>query len=347
MSTKIEWTDAVWNPTTGCNKVSTGCKYCYAEVMHRRLIGMKMPGYERPFLDGAYPNHAALDRPLKWKKPRRVFVNSMSDLFHENVPFEYIDEVFAVMALTPQHTYQVLTKRPERMAEYLKTGRREIVRDAALRYPEYQLNRMGFSGVFWPLDNVWLGTSVENQKAADERIPHLLNCPAAVRFLSCEPLVGKVDLKRYLLIDCECKRYFYGEDGCITGEWILDADCNQHDCNGMIEGIHWVIAGGESGRGHRPMHPEWARGLRDQCAAAGVPFFFKQWGRYTPNRPAGHVVKVAVDINGKDVVTRYHPSLPTDATMYRPLRSTNTHDNVLDGRTHLEFPVTDNQNQTR
>lgn len=319
--TRIEWTDAVWNPTTGCNKVSTGCKYCYAEVMHKRLIGMKMPGYERPFLAGAYPNEAALGRPLKWKKPRKVFVNSMSDLFHENVPFEYIDEVFAVMALTPQHTYQVLTKRPERMAEYLKTGRREIVRDAALRYPEYQLNRMGFSGVFWPLDNVWLGTSVENQKAADERIPHLLKCPAAVRFLSMEPLVGPVDL---------LKEYPTGK-GAVSYCALVD----------------WVIVGGESGRGHRPMHPEWARGLRDQCAAAGVPFFFKQWGRYTPNRPAGHVVRVAVDINGKDVVTRYHPSLPTDATMYRPLHSTNTHDNVLDGRTHLEFPLTNNQNQTR
>lgn len=290
MSTKIEWTDAVWNPTTGCNKVSQGCKYCYAEVMHKRLTGMKMPGYERPFLAGAYPNEAALGRPLKWKKPRKVFVNSMSDLFHENVPFEHIDKVFDVMRCTPQHTYQLLTKRPERMAEYLNVHR--TMKET--------------------LPNVWLGTSVENQKAADERIPHLLNCPAAVRFMSMEPLVGPVDL---------LKEYPTGK-GAVSYCALVD----------------WVIVGGESGRGHRPMHPEWARSLRDQCAAAGVPFFFKQWGRYTPNRPAGHVVKVAVDINGKDLVTRLEPSLPTDATMYRPLHSTNTHDNVLDGRTHLEFP---------
>jgi len=249
--TSIEWTDKVWNPTTGCNKVSRGCKHCYAEVMHKRLTGMGTVGYERSFLYGASPNPTALPRPFKWKKPRRVFVNSMSDLFHPNIPFDYIDRVFITMASCPQHTFQILTKRPERMAEYLNSGRtmHQIWKE------HYQC---------WPLSNVWLGTSVENQAVADERIPHLLNCPAAVRFLSCEPLLAELDL-----------RLFEGA--------ILEHKVKTLAATGKADiGIHWVIAGGESGHKAAPLHPDWVRGLRDQCQSAGVPFLFKQWGEWAP-----------------------------------------------------------------
>jgi len=272
MSTTIEWTDKVWNPTTGCNKVSRGCKNCYAEKMHKRLTGMRIAGYGRPFLDGAYPNPEALNRPLGWKKGKRVFVNSMSDLFHENIPFEYVDQVFAVMALTPQHTYQILTKRPVRMEEYM--NRRMISRawspsrkDSDIRFKYktpadnvYAIAR-GMKGrdaapnLIWPLPNVWLGTSVEDQKSADERIPHLLNCPAPVRFLSMEPLVGPVNFDA-VPVSVPFKSWYHG--------------------------LGWVIVGGESGSKATPIHPEWVRSLRDQCAHAGVPFFFKQWGEWCP-----------------------------------------------------------------
>lgn len=227
----------------------------------------------------------ALAIPLKWKKPRKVFVNSMSDLFHKDVPFEFIDKVFAVMALSPQHTFQVLTKRPDRMAEYFADGNpgswdtaidslpfeREITinddhpfletrRDHTDEY--YTASKRGM----WPLPNVWLGTSVGNQEAADKRIPHLLKVPAAVRFLSVEPLLGPVDL---------CKP-MPGPD--------LDQGGGQKICQPWFiqSGIDWVIVGGESGPGSRAMHPQWATSLRDQCVAAGVPFFFKQWGEYQP-----------------------------------------------------------------
>jgi protein gp37 len=263
MSTTIEWTNEVWNPTTGCNKVSRGCKNCYAEKMHKRLQGMKMPGYHRNFLEGAYPNPAALNRPLKWKRPKKVFLDSMSDLFHHNIPFEYVDKVFAVMALTPQHIYQILTKRPERMAEYMTSSpTQRIERHLLTIHQTIPLNQRvhGYGKPRWPLPNVWLGTSVENQAAADERIPHLLKCPAAVRFLSCEPLVGPVNFAS------------------VPEEIDEDARFAKR----TLHGIHWVIVGGESGSKATPMHPDWARSLRDQCEQADVLFFFKQWGEYAP-----------------------------------------------------------------
>lgn len=236
--TNIEWTDTVWNPTTGCTKVSEGCRNCYAFELHDRRHKAWKDGnwanapkqYHKSF-SGIQLFPDRLDMPFSWKKPRRVFVNSMSDLFHEEVPFTFIEYVFATMALAKQHTFQVLTKRPERMLEFFK----KCVFNG--HYPGYE-----------PLPNVWLGTSVENQKAADERIPLLLDTPAAVRFLSCEPLLGTVDL------------------GCDTGREI-----------------HWVITGGESGQNARPMHQDWARSLRDQCQDKGIPFFFKQWGEFAPH----------------------------------------------------------------
>jgi protein gp37 len=250
-NSKIEWTEKTWNPVTGCDKVSAGCKNCYAETMAKRLQAMGTRGY-----DGVVNEHGhwtgkinlvpdALDKPLHWRKPQLVFVNSMSDLFHEDVPFDYIDQVFDVMERCPQHTFQILTKRPERLAEYCN---------------------------LWdelPLPNVWLGTSVEDQPAADKRIPHLLRCPAAVRFLSCEPLLGPLDLEHLPSVSG------FGRN--------LDALSSAGALGSDVPGrIDWVIVGGESGHHARPMHPEWARQLRDQCLAASVPFFFKQWGEWLP-----------------------------------------------------------------
>lgn len=271
MSTAIQWTDEVWNPTRGCTKVSAGCRACYAMRQAHRFSAPGQP-YEglTHVVPGKGPQwtgevalvHDALDKPLRWRKPRRVFVNSMSDLFHPDVPFEFVDQVFAVMALTPRHTYQVLTKRPERMAEYFLpiggTNRSDWVWSAMARI----LNRNRLAYPEWPLPNVWQGTSVENQAAADERIPHLLRCPAAVRFLSCEPLLGPVDVRQALTYHRRP-----GEDFGSFGN-ILAA----------MQGVDWVIAGGESGPGARPCNVAWIRSLRDQCAAAGVPYFLKQLG---------------------------------------------------------------------
>jgi protein gp37 len=252
MSTsKIEWTEKTWNPVTGCNKVSAGCKNCYAEVMHKRLRVLMPEKYAHDFLEGAFPYEKDLLLPLKWKKPCRIFVNSMSDLFHKDVPFDFIDKVFAVMTVTPQHTYQILTKRPERMVEYFKS-RTTTLQWGAAAYETFGQLIAEVGEIEYPLRNVWLGTSVEDQATADERIPELQTVPATVRFLSCEPLLGPIDLR----MDT---RAYLGE-----GE------------------IHWVIAGGESGHRARPMHPDWVRSLRDQCKTTGVPFFFKQWGEWTP-----------------------------------------------------------------
>ncbi len=228
--TQIDWCDKVWNPVTGCSKVSTGCKNCYAERMAKRLAGRAGYPAENPFAVTLHPDR--LDQPLHWRKPQRVFVNSMSDLFHEDVPFEFVEQVWDTMfncgAVTfdgcPRHTFMILTKRPSRMLEFT-----HWLRDDRLREPRYR--------------NVWLGVSVEDQATADERTPYLRRCPAALRFLSVEPMLGPIPML-------------------------------------PLRGISWVIAGGESGPHARPAHPDWFRSVRDQCAAAGVPFWFKQWGEW-------------------------------------------------------------------
>ncbi|CAJ1003906.1 DUF5131 family protein [Brevibacillus aydinogluensis] len=263
MGTAIEWTDTVWNPVTGCNKVSEGCRNCYAFALHDMrhksfTEGKKLPRqYAKPFSEiQLFPER--LEQPLKWRKPRRIFVNSMSDLFHEDVPEGFIGSVWDVMARTPRHTYQILTKRPERMQELLS----KWADDGWYWRREYGMWCGPLTG---PLPNVWLGVSVENQKAADERIPLLLQTPAAVRFLSCEPLLGPVDL-----------------------EFTAQFEHPDNEGYGVtaIKGIDWVIVGGESGPNARPMHPEWVRGLRDQCEDYGVPFFFKQWGEWMKVPPS-------------------------------------------------------------
>jgi protein gp37 len=259
MSTAIEWTDQTWNPVTGCSKVSQGCKFCYAKTWHDRWHkayheGKKAPKqYEAPFEQVQLQPQRIKD-PYKWRKPQKVFVNSMSDLFHEDVPFDFIDKVWVAMANTPAHTYQILTKRPERMLEYvtglyenperLEQPAKELldIKADAFIAPERILQHW-LEQLYTPTPNVWLGVSVEGQAVAD-RVDILRKVPAAVRFLSCEPLLGELTLE--------------------------------------LDGIHWVIVGGESGAKARPMHPDWARSLRNQCQAQGVAFFFKQWGGRTP-----------------------------------------------------------------
>lgn len=336
MSTKIEWTDTVWNPTTGCAKMSAGCKNCYAEKMTKRLAAMGQQKYQGILtpagrFNGTVRTHEdTLRIPFTWRKPRKVFVNSMSDLFHADVPFAFIDRVFAVMMSTPQHTYQILTKRPDRMLAWFN-HKDDIWKNEGMRGPErirYQAyNEFGRDipyneGRYWPLPNVWLGTSVENQAAADERIPHLLRCPAAVRFLSCEPLLGPVDIGFELdIISVDGKRI------------------PEQDKPGSGTMIHWVIAGGESGPNARPMHPDWARGLRDQCRAAGVAFFFKQWGEWDPDNkrrtrgqklgfisPCGHFIEQFSD-NLTGVPYASISKVGKKAA-----------GRTLDGRTHVEFP---------
>jgi len=303
-ATSIEWATDVWNPVAGCDLVSPGCTNCYAMRMAARLEAMGQAKYagltEKVNGNAVWTgrinlDHASLAAPLSWKKPRRVFVNSMSDLFHEGVPFDYVDQVFAVMSLCPQHTFQVLTKRPGRMEEYF-SGRTwgdviAAVRDPDAREPwvrqftaHYALDdvfagtREGATGYFdpplagprmpqqWPLPNVWLGVSVEDQKRADERIPVLLDCPAIVRFLSVEPLLGPVDLK-------------------LNAYWNplgRNSSLHLNSVTHRRDGIGWVIVGGESGPGARPFHPEWALSLVDQCHTFGprrqVACFVKQLG---------------------------------------------------------------------
>ena len=279
----IEWTDATWNPVTGCTKVSAGCKNCYAKKVADRFWK------ERAFTD-VRTHEDRLEQPLHWRKPRKIFVNSMSDLFHEDVPFEFIAAVFGIMAASG-HTFQVLTKRALRMLEFVKwidsyggigcyirsdEGRaalRVIIGGSSgARIEEINGRRWRTSEDAWaqvmnaaacvgrgsPLSNVWLGVSVEDQKTADERIPLLLQTPAAVRFVSYEPALRPVDFGRF---------FWIGEEGGI--DWSYKAS----------QMIQWLICGGESGPGARPFNVQWARDVIRQCKAAGVACFVKQLGR--------------------------------------------------------------------
>ncbi len=306
--TSIEWTDATWNPVAGCTPVSPGCLNCYAATMAPRLAAMGQKQYvgltvrkgENDLEAGGGPGRDVfngtirlledrLTAPLRWRTPRMVFVNSMSDLFHEDVPFEFIDKVFAVMALCPRHTFQVLTKRPERMAGYFARPWSEIGwDDKAESHHGYEGSNIYWDKFHrehgpppwpgdanpWPLPNVWLGTSVEDQARADERIPHLLRCPAEVRFLSCEPLLGAVDLTGQFLLQRAA-----GVRRVAAGQMPWDAPKVKHPS------IDWVIVGGESGPHARPCDVAWIRSIRDQCRAAGVPVFVKQLGADPCNLP--------------------------------------------------------------
>lgn len=286
-TTKIEWTDATWNPITGCTLVDDGCRNCYAAELaatrlkshpSRKGLARKNAAGVAKFTGEVRLNEQWLTQPLGWRKPRMIFVCAHGDLFHESVPDEWIDRVFAVMALCPQHSFQVLTKRPARAREYLSLAapdgtptRFAHIFGAGSRAGIWKTDGSSFT---WPLPHVWLGTSVSDQASANARIPALLATPAAVRFLSAEPLLGPVRLDD-LIVD----------DG-RPGEWhvnALDAEGGDpaDDPNFGCVTLDWVIVGGESGRNARLMHPDWARSLRDQCQAAGVAFFFKQAGAWT------------------------------------------------------------------
>lgn len=261
--TGIEWTDATWNPVRGCSKVSEGCRNCYAMSVAARFSG---PGQPYAGLATRSParwtNRVAfveehLADPLRWKRPRRVFVNSMSDLFHEDIPDAWIDRVFGVMAAASRHTYQILTKRPERMRAYMAGLAHNYDRiEAGARSVGYTLRFEGIPMVRWPIPNVWLGVSVEDQAAADERIPLLARTPAVIRFLSCEPLLGPIDL----------------------GGLLPDRS------RSPIDAVDWIIGGGESGPKSRPCDVEWLRNLARQCVESGTPFFLKQLGGWPDKR---------------------------------------------------------------
>jgi protein gp37 len=234
-TSNIEWTEMTWNPVTGCRKISQGCKHCYAERMAKRLHAMGVERYQ----DGFNPtlHYDLIDLPKRWKKGRVIFVNSMSDLFQDDVPDNFIRQVFSTMESCPQHIFQILTKRSER------------VRELGDKLP-------------WPR-NVWMGVSVEDERVV-QRIRDLVAVPAQVRFLSCEPLIGPLNRL-------------------------------------PLKGIHWVIVGGESGPGARPMHPEWVESIHKQCQSKKVPFFFKQWGG------------VRKDMTGRELHGRTYDEMPSAA----------------------------------
>ena len=270
--TKIGWTDATWPVVTGCTHISEGCDHCYAATLTSGRLA-HLPEYAGLAEHGRFNGTVRclpgrLDWPLKWRKPRRIFVCSMSDLFHEGVPDSFIAEVFAVMAASRQHTFQVLTKRHGRMKSLLRSKEfAEAVRIAYLTLPSDIPSAYGYA---WPLPNVWLGVSAEDQHWAQIRVHALLATPAAVRWVSAEPLLGPIDLRNLkagngALIDALCGDV-KSPDGTIYAA-----------CPGSVD---WVVAGGESGAGARPMHPDWARSLRDQCQDARVPYLFKQWGAH-------------------------------------------------------------------
>lgn len=242
---KIEWTDTTWNPITGCTKVSEGCRNCYAETIANRFWG------DRKFTD-VICHEDRLQKPFTWRKPRMVFVNSMSDLFHEDVPGEFIVKILNTIEKNPQHIFQVLTKRPERMRDFF-------------------WGESGAGSDVPPIPNLWLGVSIEDQKSADDRIGYLEDTPAAIRFLSCEPLLGPVDLSYYLdLVYHELSDAWVKNQVFIIGDGIVDGP----PVRGTV--INWIILGGESGPKARPMEIEWAKTIKDQSYAASVAFFFKQ-----------------------------------------------------------------------
>jgi protein gp37 len=321
----IEWTDATWQPITGCSVVTPGCTNCYAMKLagtrlrnHPSRRGLTQDTKAGPVWNGQVRfNEQWLTQPLTWRKPSRIFVCAHGDLFHEKVPDEWIDQVFAVMALAPQHTFQALTKRADRMRSYigdLSQLRRDRRGEAAASIDKH----FPLETLRWPLPNEWLGVSVEDQARADERIPLLLDTPAAVRFISAEPLLGPVDLNRYL--------WLYDESGATNirrplGGWD------------QPQPLGWIICGGESGPGARPMHPSWARSLRDQCAAAGVPFFFKQHGNWLHMPERAHFKDVWRDSwqRVESHVDGVRPALMFSVGKKAAGR-------LLDGRTHDDMP---------
>lgn len=377
MASEISWCNETWEVTAGCSKISPGCENCYAARMcatrlkhHPDCKGLAFaqgePGHTEYDWTGEIrllPHN--LEKPLHWKKPRTIFVNSRSDLFHEDVPYEYIDKTFGVMALRRRQTFVLVTKRAERMYQYM-TGDdvhkrveyqgKEIVRQSSLDWLS-KVCLQASDGKGWPLPNVILMVTAENQEQADARIPLLLQTPAAVRGVSVEPMLGPVDVSRWLGYRCpECGEYAGWDlpvDG--AGRWRHTAPGWAHHHGypvGHIDAVHgldWVICGGESGPGARPMHPDWPRSLRDQCQAAGVPFWFKQWGEWAPYTalpggdlgglvrsgrvqtvyPTGESMMEVYERTGKQTIPR---------TCYMERVGKKAAGNLLDGKVWEQFP---------
>jgi len=275
--TGIDWTDATWNPIVGCSIVSPGCTNCYAMKQAHRLLDRPGSHYEGTTKQsnggavwtgkiGVAPDHIFY-QPLRWQRPRNIFVNSMGDVFHDQIPDELIDRVFGVMALARQHTFQLLTKRSARMRDYMNNTTLAGRIFCAVQDVAALMGMKGPERIVLPTPNVWLGVSVEDQARADERIPHLIETPAEVRFLSCEPLIGPVDLSPFL---GDPRKQFYN-----PGDREHPARSTRYEYP-FLSHKDWIICGGESGQNARDMNPDWARKMRDDCKAAAVPFFMKQ-----------------------------------------------------------------------
>lgn len=296
MTSRIEWTDrSDWNPVRGCTRVSPGCGGpgphggCYAESMAARFSKPGMWGHGYAEMQNGKPRWTGkvelqedrLLMPLSWKKPAKVFPNSTSDFFHEALPDSDIDKLFAVMALCRRLTFQIPTKRAERMRQWFADPERANNVGLAMLAIAGTLPQ-GHRRIAWPLPNVWLGVSAERQQEADERIPRLLQTPAAVRFVSAEPLLGPIDLSGFMWPVCG---WWRGPHNSYAAAMAAGAECGlkrQALVHASATFLDWIIVGGESGPNARPMHPQWARDIRDQCKAAGVAFFFKQFGEFAP-----------------------------------------------------------------
>jgi len=319
--TSIEWTDASWNPVVGCTEVSPGCANCYAA----RLAATRLrhtSQYKNLARNSAQagPRWTAqvrflpdrLEEPLHWRKPRRIFVCDMGDLFHESVPDEFLASVFRIMSRASHHTFQVLTKRAARMKQFVSSVKEwEGFHTHNGEPPKGYGGHGQIVGSQWPLPNVWLGVSVENQHFAEERIPLLLGTPAVVRFLSCEPLLSDLNLRM----------------------WVNPNRMPMYT-------VRWVIAGGESGLNARPMQPDWVRSLRDQCIAAAVPFFFKQWGEWAPLTDAEYKILMNTEEHKIPLRVRHTSYLQNGQTICWERIGKKKAGRLLDGREWNEFPVT-------
>lgn len=349
--TKIEYCDATWNAIKGCSHISAGCENCWAE---RMAVRFSKPGeaFEHLTIDGQWAGRSKLYKkdlykPIHWRRPRRIAVCFMGDLFYEDVSFKSIAKVFAVMAYAKQHTFMVLTKRPGRMLEFLEwAGSRVCPVLSLYDYIEDDVDIETENVTPWPIPNVWLGVSVENQLEAKYRIPALLRCPAVLRYVSLEPLLGSVNL-RHLDADAAGDKEWCQVDA-LTGH---QTDMGR-PCPDIPAKLDWVICGGESGEGARPMHPTWAQSIRDQCEATNTPLFFKQWGAWIADSQYKHIVEArgfygsdiakahfqSLDVNGQTSNFDPGPKYFNDSQCMYLLGKQKT-GRVLDGKTYDQIPV--------
>ena len=342
---KIAWTEQTWNPIIGCSRISSGCENCYAEKMANRLAFIDNTAYYRNVVK--FDNYVGgnefenkdkwfdevwngkthfvksqLEKPFKWKNPRMIFVCSMGDLFHESVPFEWIDEVIARIAISDQHIFQLLTKRPDRMRDYFSEFREDQIRN--IWWNKYKIYTTQKRYVQIP-DNIWLGVTAENQIQAIKRIPTLLDIPAKIKFVSIEPMLSEINL-------IKLREGISLESNALNGECYSLEETYQ-DINNRK--LNWVICGGESGSNARPMHPDWVRSLRDQCESANVPFFFKQWGEWIPTneRKAVHDNEIILVPEGKGVFFTANPNAKVMRRIGKKKAGC-----LLDGKEYKQFP---------